>query len=294
MQRALDLSTNRRVRWHELTDQSAGTVRVVLLDGLDELLRAARHDRGGYLQQVVEFQRIEAEQHRPVVFVVTSRTVVADRVDIPEGVAVVKLEEFDESRIRAWLRVWREANAPAIAAGRVRELTPDEALHQPDLVSRPLLLLMLALYAVDPCRPGSIAARPSPRCTSGSSTTWSCSGRPSRTRNGWVTCSAICCRASEVVPARPSRFVGPGLPPAGGFESVPELHDPDLYRGRREETKTIMALAAKRVGGAEPGRARWSSVSRRVVGEPLPDDDVAVMQVDKVLDLLLGMRAKLL
>ncbi|ROP39253.1 NACHT domain-containing protein [Saccharothrix texasensis] len=153
VQQALDLSTNRRIRWHELTDQSADTLRVVLLDGLDELLQAARHDRSGYLQQVAEFQRIEADQDRPVVCVVTSRTVVADRVDIPEGAAVLKLEEFDERQIGQWLGVWRQANAGAIAAGRVRELTPAEALHQPDLVSQPLLLLMLALYAADPASP---------------------------------------------------------------------------------------------------------------------------------------------
>ncbi|GAB2998763.1 NACHT domain-containing protein [Saccharothrix stipae] len=153
VQQALDLATNRRVRWHELTDQSVDTVRVVLLDGLDELLQAARHDRGGYLQQVVEFQRIEAEQHRPVVVVVTSRTVVADRVDIPADVTVVKLEDFTESQVRAWLRAWREANASAIAAGRVRALTEDEAQNQSVLVRQPLLLLMLALYAADPAAP---------------------------------------------------------------------------------------------------------------------------------------------
>jgi hypothetical protein len=51
----------------------------VLLDGLDELLQASQHDRSSYLQQIAEFQRLEAEQERPVVVIVTSRTVVADR-----------------------------------------------------------------------------------------------------------------------------------------------------------------------------------------------------------------------
>ncbi|MFT7834655.1 ATP-binding protein [Saccharothrix sp. BKS2] len=37
VQQALDAATNNRVRWHEVTDDSADTVLVVLLDGLDEL-----------------------------------------------------------------------------------------------------------------------------------------------------------------------------------------------------------------------------------------------------------------
>lgn len=83
VQQALDAATNNRVSWHSVTDPDADTVLVLLLDGLDELLQAATFDRGGYLQDVVEFQRIEEEQNRPVAVVVTSRTVVADRVDIP-------------------------------------------------------------------------------------------------------------------------------------------------------------------------------------------------------------------
>ncbi|MFC6090974.1 NACHT domain-containing protein [Saccharothrix lopnurensis] len=153
VQQALDAATNNRVRWHEVTDDSADTVLVVLLDGLDELLQAAAFDRSGYLREVMEFQRIEEEQNRPVAVVVTSRTVVADRVDIPHGSPVVKLEEFTDDQVTAWLDEWRAANAAAIQAGLVRPLTSGEALHQRDLARQPLLLLMLALYAADPRSP---------------------------------------------------------------------------------------------------------------------------------------------
>ena len=81
IEEALELATNGRVdSWWRLADQSEGTTRVVLLDGLDELLQATQNDRSGYLHEVMEFQRREGEQRRPVVVVVTSRTVVADRV----------------------------------------------------------------------------------------------------------------------------------------------------------------------------------------------------------------------
>src|SRR3712207_7629487 len=44
--------------------------------------------RTGYLHDVVRFQELEADQDRPVAVIVTSRTVVADRVDIPQGTAL--------------------------------------------------------------------------------------------------------------------------------------------------------------------------------------------------------------
>jgi hypothetical protein len=172
IEQALAQSTNRRVEsWWQLADQSEGTVRVVLLDGLDELLQATRNDRSGYLQEAMEFQRLEIEQQRPVVIVVTSRTVVADRVDVPRGTTIVKLDSFDDSDIEEWLSRWRRANATAIASEKIRELTADcvtggdAAGNQRDqaagrlgggvreLARQPLLLLMLAIYTADPALP---------------------------------------------------------------------------------------------------------------------------------------------
>jgi hypothetical protein len=153
IQQALDLATHKRVNWWRLAEQTRGMVRVVLLDGLDELLQATSNDRSGYLQDVMEFQRVEADQESPVVVIVTSRTVVADRVNIPEGATVVKLEYFEESDIKQWLAAWREENASLIASGVVRELTLKAALGQSDLARQPLLLLMLAIYSADPTSP---------------------------------------------------------------------------------------------------------------------------------------------
>jgi len=177
IEQALGQATNRRVEsWWRLADQSEGIVRVVLLDGLDELLQATRNDRSGYLQEVMEFQRLEAEQQRPVVVVVTSRTVVADRVDVPRDATIVKLDSFTEPDIEEWLARWRGANAAAIDRGMVRELTADCVTgdaaddSQPgrsvdrlgggvrELARQPLLLLMLAIYAADPELPPLSAA----------------------------------------------------------------------------------------------------------------------------------------
>jgi hypothetical protein len=96
------------------------------------------------------FQQIELEQERPVIVIVSSRTVVADRVDMPDSCTVLKLEEFDDSQIERWLKKWNESNAEMIASGSVLALEIDAALSQRDLARHPLLLLMLALYSADP------------------------------------------------------------------------------------------------------------------------------------------------
>ncbi|WP_156754913.1 NACHT domain-containing protein [Actinokineospora pegani] len=153
IQKALDDATNRRTEWADLVDQSKDTIRVVVLDGLDELLQQTHTRLYGYLQAVVDFQRTEAVQGHPVVVVVTSRTVVSDRVEVPGGTPVVKLENFDDTQIAQWLRVWHRANAAGIEGGSTQEFALDSALHQRDLTAQPLLLLMLAIYFADPDNP---------------------------------------------------------------------------------------------------------------------------------------------
>ncbi|MFD1050841.1 NACHT domain-containing protein, partial [Kibdelosporangium lantanae] len=115
VQEALDRVTHGRVDWYALTDQSEGTLRVILLDGLDELLQASGHNRSGFLHDVMEFQRREAEQLRPVAVVVTSRSVVADRVDVMPGTTVVKLADFTEDQVERWRETWNRTNAAGIA-----------------------------------------------------------------------------------------------------------------------------------------------------------------------------------
>jgi hypothetical protein len=153
LQQALDLATNRRVEWARLSDQCVNSIRVVILDGLDELLQSTNTDRTGYLQDIVRFQEIEAEQDRPVIVIVTSRIVVADRVDVPRGSTMIKLEEFDDRQVQVWLDTWSEANRSAISEDKMQPLTFDEAMYQRELARQPLLLLMLAVYAADPRSP---------------------------------------------------------------------------------------------------------------------------------------------
>jgi NACHT domain len=144
IQEELANATHGNVQWPALVDQSADAIRVILLDGLDELLQATTNDRAGYLTDIVEFQRVEAAMGNPVAVVVTSRTLVAERVRVPEGTSVLKLEEFDQDQIHEWLRIWHEVNRGA------RPVPLQALMAQQELVRHPLLLLMLTLYFADP------------------------------------------------------------------------------------------------------------------------------------------------
>ncbi|MEV6929130.1 ATP-binding protein [Dactylosporangium sp. NPDC051485] len=146
VQQRLDQLTNRRMRWTDLADDDAASTRVVLLDGLDELMLASGASQSRYLSWVASFQQIEAEYGRPVAAVVTSRTVVADRLALPPGTLVVKLEDFDDRRVGTWLDAWNRTNA---GADRFAPLHLADVARAGDLARQPLLLLMLALYSAD-------------------------------------------------------------------------------------------------------------------------------------------------
>ena len=148
IEEALDVDTHQRIAWHDLAEQSGDTVRVVLLDGLDELLQASEHDRSRYLEDVMDFQEGESMQRRPIVAVVTSRTVVADRVRVPDGTTIVKLDPFNDDDIADWLGRWKRVNASAIATGMMGELTVSAARRQPG----PRGAAAVAAYARALCR----------------------------------------------------------------------------------------------------------------------------------------------
>ncbi|MBK3531470.1 hypothetical protein JHN61_19885 [Streptomyces sp. MBT67] len=150
LEEALFLSTGRRVLWPDAFPADE-TVRVVLLDGLDELIQAGadRLDMSRqwrYLKNIEQFQQREFEQGRPVVFVVTSRTVVADQVLTPANSTVLRLDPFDDERIACWLDVWNATNRRYYAAQGVQPLTWESVRPYRELARHSLLLLMLALY----------------------------------------------------------------------------------------------------------------------------------------------------
>ncbi|GAA4455373.1 NACHT domain-containing protein [Phytohabitans houttuyneae] len=146
---AIRAETGERLEWPALARSAGDALPVVMLDGFDELLQATGVSQSDYLSRVAAFQRREAEQGRPVVVIVTSRTSVADRARAPEGTVAVRLEPFDEPRIAIWVDVWNRANATHLAARGLAPLTLASVMPHRQLAGQPLLLLMLALYDAD-------------------------------------------------------------------------------------------------------------------------------------------------
>jgi hypothetical protein len=145
LEQAIRNLTGRDTRWPEVAEGS-DEFPVILLDGFDELLQATGVNRSDYLEQVAEFQRREHELGRPVAVIVTSRTVVADRVRFPNNSVALRLEPMGDSQIESWLRVWNDANAAGFTARGVHPLLATTVLAHRELAAQPLLLLMLALY----------------------------------------------------------------------------------------------------------------------------------------------------
>jgi hypothetical protein len=150
IQQALRDTTHDRVLWPDLLEESADATRVIILDGLDELMQATGVVESSYLEDVAEFQQLELQLKRPTVVLVTSRTVVADRARIPFQSHIIHLEPFNNEQIERWLATWAAKNEARVRSGKVRLLEPAVALRIGDLARQPLLLMLLALYAANP------------------------------------------------------------------------------------------------------------------------------------------------
>ncbi|MFI6033175.1 helix-turn-helix domain-containing protein [Streptomyces sp. NPDC051315] len=154
LEHALRHATGRSVSWPDWTEAEPDLLPVVLLDGFDELLQAGAQKLDSarqwtYLRDIERFQRREAELGRPLAVLVTSRTVVADRAEIPPDSQVLRLEPFDEPETEQWLSVWNTTNRVHLERRGLRPLTPEALAPHRHLAAQPLLLLMLALYDAD-------------------------------------------------------------------------------------------------------------------------------------------------
>ncbi|MBT2401397.1 NACHT domain-containing NTPase [Streptomyces sp. ISL-100] len=146
IEHAVRATTGERVSWPDLIRAAEGAVPVLLFDGFDELLQATGVSQSDYLVRVARFQQREADQGRPVLALVTSRTAVADRAHYPQGAVALRLEPFRARQVERWLDLWNRLNEPYLTANGLRPLPAAVAARHRALASQPLLLLMLALY----------------------------------------------------------------------------------------------------------------------------------------------------
>ncbi|MEU6591570.1 hypothetical protein ABZ923_20505 [Streptomyces sp. NPDC046881] len=151
LEHALRQDTGRPRHWPDWSEEQPGAVPVVLLDGFDELLQAGAQSlstrwQWNYLTDVAAFQAREAALGRPLIVLVTSRTVVADRAQLPQGSLVLRLEPFGPAETDRWLSVWNTVNHTYFTQRDILPLSPETVLRHRELTAQPLLLLMLALY----------------------------------------------------------------------------------------------------------------------------------------------------
>jgi adenylate kinase family enzyme len=146
IEQAIYLQTGEHISWRNIVEEAKLMLPVVLLDGFDELLQAAGINRAAYLDEAREFQQREQRLGYPVVVIVTSRTAVAERADIPPESIALRLEAFDKGQIASWLKSWESSNAASLRRRQLEPLTLKAALQYKDLAKQPLLLFMLALY----------------------------------------------------------------------------------------------------------------------------------------------------
>ncbi|MFC3996475.1 NACHT domain-containing protein [Nocardiopsis sediminis] len=138
-----------RTSWRELVESADGAIPLVILDGFDELLQATGVNRSDYLEQVQRFQEQQRAMGEPVIVIVTSRTVVADRMRFSVGTPIIRLEPFSEAQIGQMIDIWNEANATSLAAAGLTPPTLASVLPYRELAEQPLLLLMLLIYDAD-------------------------------------------------------------------------------------------------------------------------------------------------
>jgi hypothetical protein len=110
---SLQRQTHNRYRLQDLTDSRGKITRVVIMDGLQ---LSPRQELGRYLQWLTEPQEVESELGHPVIAIATARTIVMDRIYVPNQTVVIKLEDLTKDQIISWLNAWNHQNAEYFAA----------------------------------------------------------------------------------------------------------------------------------------------------------------------------------
>ncbi|MBF0215156.1 MAG: hypothetical protein HQM00_16615 [Magnetococcales bacterium] len=141
--------TGRKLEWGSLSRSVRDQYPVVLLDGMNELLGANEKVFRDYPEKARRFQELEASLGRPVRLILTSRTEVIDRADIPPDSVVIRLEPFDETHRSHWMRLWNRSNRGYFRATGVQPLTPPENPDVLQLSETPFLLTLLAVFDAD-------------------------------------------------------------------------------------------------------------------------------------------------
>lgn len=137
-------------RWCDIRRANLNKPILLIFDGYDELLQASGKTHSNYLNDIANFQSNQFTiYHIFVRCIVTSRETLIDKASIPEASQVLRLCDFDNIRIQAWIKIWNQSNEDFFSRHKLSKLEIASTGKIKELASQPLLLLMLALYEIN-------------------------------------------------------------------------------------------------------------------------------------------------
>ncbi len=139
---AQSASTNSTLDWTDMAKSFPERQPVVILDGLDELLKASTKVLSGYLEDAKELLKMANFEGLSARILITSRLPTMQSVSIPTGMTIIKLDPFDKKRQNLWVRKWNESQSKE--GYQDFRVPVNKSIF--DLAKEPLLLFMLAIY----------------------------------------------------------------------------------------------------------------------------------------------------
>lgn len=140
-----DLGTD--CKWFDIVKSKPQKPITLIFDGYDELLQASGRTYADYITKVHEFQQKQQTLFDVTIrCIITSRTTLIDKSDIPYGSPIIRLLDFDKERIDRWREIWNSHNRGYFQKHNLEEFTVDPESKVYDLAKQPLLLMLLARF----------------------------------------------------------------------------------------------------------------------------------------------------
>ncbi|MGX4653594.1 NACHT domain-containing protein [Micromonospora sp. SCSIO 07396] len=140
---AIEQVMDERIRWADLRRATSNTTIVVVFDGFDELVQVSGTAHAQYIERVAEFQEAQWDLGCSVIPIITSRMLVMDRVSVPQGTVLVRLEDLTDAQVHTWVAAVNTANEKQPG---YRQLAAQDLLSHGELAHQPLLLTLLAIH----------------------------------------------------------------------------------------------------------------------------------------------------
>ena len=133
--------------WFDIVGGNLEKPIALIFDGYDELLQASGKTYADYISKIHRFQQEQQEDYDITIrCIITSRTTLIDKSQIPFGSPILRLLDFDEYRIDQWSKIWNKHNRSYFQDHSLAEFSIGSGSKVYDLAKQPLLLMLLARF----------------------------------------------------------------------------------------------------------------------------------------------------